>query len=172
VERVSRPLHLDDSFLQRIPIIFLTCSGGSQEVRGAEPHHEYRSPDLGPTRRTWSTCPNAEDRPIGSDRRRSGSYSVPSASAWRERGGSWTPRDSTSSPQPHSSTERALQTQSGKPVSPTPSTGSDVMPEPSDRITNRPPAENTMYLPSRDHAGVYPRSCVSRVTPDPSGRIT
>jgi hypothetical protein len=64
------------------------------------------------------------------------------------------------------------QTQSGKDVSPTPSTGNDVMPEPSDRITNSPPAENTMYLPSGDHAGVYPRTCVSRVTSDPSGRIT
>ena len=71
-----------------------------------------------------------------------------------------------------SSARRAPQTQCGKPVSPTPSTGSDVTPEPSDRITNSPPAENTMYLPSGDHAGVYPRLCVSRVTPDPSGRIT
>jgi transcriptional regulator with XRE-family HTH domain len=33
-------LHRDDSFLQRIPTISLTCSGGGEEVRGAEPHHE------------------------------------------------------------------------------------------------------------------------------------
>ena len=43
--------------------------------------------------------------------------------------------------------------QSGRAVSPT-STGIGVMPEPSARITKSPGAENTMWLPSGDHAGV------------------
>jgi hypothetical protein len=47
-----------------------------------------RSPALGPTRRTWSTCPIAEDRRIGSDRRRSSFYSVPTASTTENRTGS------------------------------------------------------------------------------------
>jgi hypothetical protein len=67
---------------------------------------------------------------------------------------------------------RSPHTQSGRAVSPTPSTGSDVMPDPSARITKSPGAENTMWVPLGDHAGVYARLCVSRFTPDPSGRIT
>jgi hypothetical protein len=59
------------------------CSGGGEEVRGAEPHMSDRSPALGPTRVDRSTRPSAEDRPIGLDRPRSGAYSVPSASATR-----------------------------------------------------------------------------------------
>ena len=71
-----------------------------------------------------------------------------------------------------SSQAAASQHQSGKAVSPTPSTGSGVMPDPSDRITKSPGAENTMWLPSGDQAGVYPRICVSLFTPEPSGRMT
>src|SRR5919197_5231333 len=39
-------------------------------------------------------------------------------------------------------------------------------------MTDKPGAENTMRSPSGDHAGVYPRCCVSLWTPEPSGRIT
>jgi hypothetical protein len=54
-------------------------------------------------------------------------------------------------------TETVPHSQSGEAVSPAPSTGSDVMPEPSARITKSPPAEKTMCLPSGDQAGVYRR---------------
>jgi MmyB-like transcription regulator ligand binding domain len=40
VEPASRHSTAMTSFLQRIPTISLTCSGGGEEVRGAEPHHE------------------------------------------------------------------------------------------------------------------------------------
>ncbi len=53
---------------------------------------------------------------------------------------------------------RVPQTQSGRDLSPIPSIGSGAMPEPSARITTSPGAENTMRLPSGDHAGVYARS--------------
>src|SRR6266542_220746 len=62
--------------------------------------------------------------------------------------------------------------QSGKLVSPTPSTGSEVTPEPSARMMKSPPAEKTMKRPSGDHAAVSPFALVRRFTPDPSGRIT
>ena len=44
--------------------------------------------------------PISEHRPISPDLRRSGSYSVPFASAWRKRGRSWSPKGSTFPPQP------------------------------------------------------------------------
>src|ERR671931_781513 len=80
------------------------------------------------------------------------------------RAGAWSRDDPTGG--------RSQLVQSGRLVSPGPSAGRAVASLPSAFMMNRAGAQNTMWAPSGDQAGVYARLFVNLRTSEPSGRIT